>query len=54
MCTASYLKDNVCHATCPAGFWNNANAGNPICTACDSSCLECTAAGPNACTKCAT
>jgi proprotein convertase subtilisin/kexin type 5 len=55
MCTASFLHtDNVCHANCPNGFYNNANSGNPICTACHASCLTCNAAGANACTKCAT
>lgn len=53
MCTSSFLLNNYCYASCPPGYWDNPGGGYPICTACDSSCLECNAAGPNACTKCA-
>ena len=54
MCTGSFLLNNFCYQSCPAGYYNNANSGNPICTLCDTTCLECVSAGPTACIKCAT
>lgn len=39
-----------CLDSCPAGYYPNRNAS--ICKPCDSSCLTCSGAGPNACVSC--
>ncbi|KAL4466277.1 hypothetical protein ABPG73_005198 [Tetrahymena malaccensis] len=50
-CMSGYgLYNSQCYQPCPDSFWNNQG----ICTACDTSCLNCNGTGPSACTACKT
>ena len=54
-CKAGDYWDPIAHScgsTCPAGYGKNTATSS--CDLCDSSCDDCSALGPNACTKCKT
>ncbi|EAR84803.2 zinc finger lsd1 subclass family protein (macronuclear) [Tetrahymena thermophila SB210] len=48
-CMPGYgLYNSQCYQPCPDSFWNNQG----ICTACDSSCLNCSGSSSSQCTAC--
>jgi len=44
--SSQYLLNGICYLTCPSGYYSS----SPICTACMSNCINCTAY--NTCTAC--